>query len=191
MNMPQANLAQRIEQYLPDGQRVFAAPLDIVTAWRQHTTLIPAQYALGTAQHETSFALNEVDTETSGYVSKGIYQLADSEAADVGFDRANLLELEDATIVFSALCEKRLKVLARALNLGLDALPSDIWAYLAIAHNQGLQAALKTLRLHGLDWAAYKQRNPTLTGIAAYGDDVISGGEKWTHAFELSTPGST
>jgi hypothetical protein len=124
-------------------------------------------------------------------VSKGLYQLADCEAEEVGCDRANLLDLEDATIVFTVLCEKRLKVLADALNLSLTALPRDIWAYLAIAHNQGLQAALKTLRLHGLDWAAYKTRNPSLSGIAAYGDDVVSGGEKWTAALDATQPTCT
>jgi len=159
-----------------------------VTVWRGHTSLIPAQYALGTAQHESNFTLNEVDTEVSGYVSKGIFQLADGEAAEVGFAGANLLELEDSTVVFAALCEKRLKVLVAAVALNMSALPRDIWAYLAMAHNEGLQAALGTLRQHGLDWAAYKARNPSLTSMAVYGDDAISGGEKWTPDLNLPIP---
>jgi hypothetical protein len=183
-----APFARRVELFVPDGTRVIALPRDVVDMWRAYTDLIPAQHALGTAQHESGFTLNEVDTEVSGYVSKGIYQLSDGEAQAVGFDRANLLELEDATIVFSALCEKRLKALVVALNLDLADLPRDIWAYLAIAHNQGLQAALKTTRLHGLDWAAYKQRNPQLRGIAVYGDDVISGGARWSADLELPPP---
>jgi hypothetical protein len=55
----------------------------------------------------------------------------------------------------------------------------DVWAYLALAHNQGLGAALKTIRTYGLDWDAYKKRNPTMTGIIEYGDDCISGGPAW------------
>jgi hypothetical protein len=178
-------LTQRVEQFFPDGRRLLADPHDLVAGWRVHTRLIPAQHALGTAQHESNFTLNEVDIEVCGYASKGIFQIADSEAAEIGFDRANLLELEDAIVVFAALCEKRLAALAAAAALDLQALPSDTWAYLAIAHNQGLHAAIKTVRLHGLDWKAYKARNPSLQALACYGDDVISGGEKWSPSFEL------
>ncbi len=170
----------RTEIFVPHGHRILVAPADLVAAWRRYTQRIPAKYALGTAQHESSFTLNEVDTEKSGYVSKGVYQLSESEAAEAEFSHANLLELEDATRVFCVLCERRLQRIIKTARLAEENLPVDVWAYLALAHNQGLSAALKTIELHGLNWAAYKQRNPQLAGMGRYGDDVISGGSHWT-----------
>lgn len=169
----------RTESFVPDGRRVFASAAQIVAVWRRHTQRIPAQFALGTAQHESGFTLNEVDTEASGYVSKGIFQISGQEAADAGLAQADLLSLEDATAVFSILCERRLQSLIAVAHLDERDLPADVWAYLALAHNQGLAAAHKTIRAHGLDWAAYKQRNPQLVGMGRYGDDVISGGARW------------
>ena len=168
--------------FVPNGTRVRSSAAEIVAAWRRHTGRIPAQFALGTAQHESNFTLNEVDTEESGFVSKGIFQLSDEEAAEAGRPKANLLALEDATEVFSVLCERRLQRLIEAADLNEDNLPADVWAYLALAHNQGLAAAHKTIRAHGLDWAAYKRRNPQLAGMGRYGDDVISGGARWAEA---------
>lgn len=171
---------KRTEVFVPNGQRILVAPADIVAAWRRYAQRIPAKFALGTAQHESNFTLNEIDTEMSDYVSKGVYQLSDGEAAEAGFQHANLLELEDATRVFCILCERRLKRIINVARLAEESLPVDVWAYLALAHNQGLSAALKTIELHGLNWAAYKLRNPQLAGMGRYGDDVISGGSHWT-----------
>jgi hypothetical protein len=61
-------------------------------------------------------------------------------------------------------------------------MPSDTWAFLAIAHNEGLGAAEKTIMAHGLNWSAWKKRNPRLAAMAAYGDDCITGGDRWAEA---------
>lgn len=174
----------RTEVFVPDGHRILVAPADIVVAWRRYTRRIPAKYGLGTAQHESSFTLNEVDTEESGGVSKGVYQLSEGEAADAGFPQANLLGLEDATAVFCILCESRLDSIIKAARLDEKNLPMDVWAYLALAHNQGLYAAVKSIQRYGLNWATYKQRNPQLAGMGRYGDDVISGGSHWTEELD-------
>lgn len=174
----------RTEVFVPDGHRIRVAPADIVAAWRRHAKRVPAKYALGTAQHESSFTLNEVDTEESGDVSKGVYQLSEGEAADAEFPEADLLGLEEATTVFCILCERRLDSIIKAARLEEKNLPMDVWAYLALAHNQGLHAAVKSIQMYGLNWPAYKQRNPQLAGMGRYGDDVISGGSRWTEELD-------
>ncbi len=176
-------MTQRREEFPPDGKRISAPPHQVAATWRIHTHVIPPQFAVGTADHESSFTLNEVDVEPSGYVSKGIFQVSEDEAREVGMPRADLLQLEDATTVFVALCERRLFQLRAAAAV---VAASDIWAYLAIAHNAGLHTALQSIRRFGLDWAGFKVRNvkpedPHAWGskIARYGDDVISGGMYW------------
>lgn len=134
---------------------------------------IPARYFMGTAQHETNFATNEIDTEDSGYVSKGIFQLSDGEAVQVGSPTANLYDLDDAMRVLAKLQEGRLD---QILRLAPTAAEPDLMAYLSIAHNQGLgltdaeitpatsahdrfKGALGTIRAHGCNWSAYTARN--------------------------------
>src|SRR5258708_4603677 len=131
----------RTEAFPPDGTRVIASPIDIVTAWRAASTRIPAQYALGTAQHESSFTLNQVDTEVSGFVSRGIYQLSDDEAEAAGKPDADLLSLGDSTAVFVTICETRLDAIiaaatAKGTTIDPASPPDDLWAYLYLAHNQ-------------------------------------------------------
>jgi hypothetical protein len=183
----------RTQKYPPDGKRVIAFAQDVVDVWFQFAdpdVPIPAQYALGTAQHESSFTLNEVDQEDSGYVSKGIYQLSDEEATSIGMPHADLLDLHETTAVMQKISVKRVMAIAKAAKFtSLALLPPDMWAYLFIAHNQGLAAALKSIALHGLNWEAYKARNIRAadnpdklkfwTKVASYGDDVISGGLYW------------
>lgn len=174
----------RKEEFVPDGHRVRTSPAEVVAAWLRYTQRIPAEFALGTAQHESNFTLNEVDTEESGFTSKGVFQLSEEEANDVDFPEADLLDLEDATKVFCLLCERRLQRIIQVANLHAENLPADVWAYLALAHNQGLDAALKSIERYGLNWTAYKQRNPQFKGMAAYGDDVISGGSNSVAALD-------
>lgn len=140
-------------------------------------TDIPPRFFVGTAQHETNFAINEIDTEPNGFVTEGIYQISREEATEVGMPKADLLDLDVATVVFTRLMEKRL---SRILSKTTHPVKEDVWAYLAIAHNQGLGAALKTIEAHGLDWAAYKKRNPKVRIVSSgYGDNVITGGPRW------------
>lgn len=201
---------RKVEYIGNGGKPLSVAPADIVACVMRHTSLDP-RYFLGTAQHETSFAANEVDTEDSGYVSSGLWQLGVEEATSVGMHDADLLDLEESTIVFCKVTEKRMSTIFQMVQASLAArwpTQSGLNAYLMIAHNQGLAACLKTIKLHGLDWAGYKMRNlqaaqmevDTATGlgtasqrykdaviklawwknVAAYGDDCISGGARWS-----------
>jgi hypothetical protein len=201
-------------EFVSDGQRRFATPQEIVAAWERHTD-IDARYALGTAQHESGFALNERDTEPSGFVSMGIYQISQDEMNHVGMRQADPYDLEECTIVFAQLTEERLKAIVRSIGHFPSESP-DANAYLFIAHNQGLAACLKSIKLHGMDWTAYKKRNgdaartvlhdavnaspvdATAVQLAteklrwwdkvfAYGDDVISGGSEWPNAKPVPT----
>lgn len=176
INAPRRGAAasgKRREEFPPDDKRVQVSADDVRAAWAKYTTRIPVQFAVGTAEHESTFTINEVDTEPSGFVSKGIFQLSDDEARSAGMPDADLLSLDDSARVFARISEKRLDALISAAKLDPAALPADVWAYLALAHNQGLGAALKTVKAYGLDWSAYKQRNPDLVAsIGRYGDDT-------------------
>lgn len=216
-------MPRKVEFIGNGGKPLSAAPADIVACVMRHTSLDP-RYFLGTAQHEpVDFATNEVDTEESGYVSKGIWQLGVEEATSVGMHDADLLDLEESTIVFCKVTERRSVAITQAMrNRNPDVImPASVIApntpgfnaYLMIAHNQGLAACLKTIALHGLDWASYKMRNLQAAAmaveaaaanhvgnfdeqtnayqaataklawwknVASYGDDCISGGERWS-----------
>lgn len=172
----------RTVEFPPNGNRIRVPALTLVEEWRKHTSEIPAQYALGTAQHESDFTYNEVDTEPNGFVSKGIFQLSDEEARDAFAPNANLLDYHDACLVFARISEERLHRIILAAKLTAP-LPPAVWAYLALAHNQGLHACEKSILTHGLNWEAYKARNPDIKGIAEYGDDCVSGGSKWELAW--------
>lgn len=178
------------------GAPIRATPADLALAWKGCSVVVPTRYAFGTAQHEADFATNEVDTESSGYVSKGIFQLSTEEAASVGFGSANLLMLQDAVKVMASLSDARTLAILRATGwacTSADKVPSDVWAYLTVAHNQGLEACLVTIEKHGLDWAAYCKRNLEASvgtdkeefwkKVVAYGNDAISGGSLWTPAY--------
>lgn len=181
-------MARRTEYLLADGTRSSSrADAQVVEAGQvvasalKFSSLIAPQFFVGTAQHETNFAVNEEDTEESGYVSTGIYQLSRGEAVSVGLPLASLVDLDDSSQVFASLCEARFRAIALAAGFDTSAPPADAWAYLAIAHNQGLTAALKTINQYGLDWAGYKARNPSVRIVSSgYGDDVISGGASWS-----------
>ncbi len=166
-------------RYAGDGKPSRASADDVAAAWQRFTSRIPVQYALGTAKHESSFATNEIDTEDSGFVSKGIFQVSDGEAATVAPQSVDLTDLVTSCRIFAALSEKRLDAIIAAANLNESDLPDDVWPYLVIAHNQGLGAAEKTISLYGLNWNAYKLRNANTDlgqRTARYGDDVIPSG---------------
>lgn len=178
----------RTVKYLPDGKPIRVSSADVESAWP--SVRIPALFAVETARHESGFSTNEVDTEPSGFVSKGIFQLSDDEAKKAGYPGANLLALGDSSAVFSTLMERNLDSLISTLGhtpSGQEEI--DIWAYLFISHNQGLGAAQKTIKNYGMNWEAYKKRNmdaAVASGdedkikfwnkVAAYGDDVSGSG---------------
>lgn len=185
-----AQVLRKVE-FIPDGKRRCIEPAMLIEAWRAVTFSIPAQYVLGTAEHESDLTLNEIDTEESGFVSRGIFQVSDEECYEVGAGcEVDPLDLSNSCYILVALCERRLdKLIAEASLRPTGPWPPDIWAYLAIAHNQGLSAACKSIRRFGLNWSRYKQRNSPqgayFARMAAYGDDVISGGLHWRPEFEI------
>lgn len=201
-------LPQRTVDFPPNGKRVTVSPRDVVLCWRRYSQIIPAQYAVATADHESSFTTNEIDTEPSGFVSKGIFQLSDEEATSVRLPGVDLLQLENSVKVFTILQESRMQKIVAAAGLRMACPPADVWSYLSIAHNQGLDAALKSIASHGLGWDDYKNRNiaeaalattqPNLSddeirqrkiklewwhSVASYGDDTITGGPFWSPTF--------
>ena len=195
-------MSPRTVKFVPDGVRQKIAPETLVEMWRRHTW-IDVRYALGTAQHETDFTTNEQDVEESGFVSLGLYQISHEEMVHVGMYDADPFDAEECTIIFAMLTAQRYNAIADAVGRGIgwsNQQIDDVRAYLSIAHNQGLSACLKTIRMHGLGWKAYKQRNleQASAAVAAartpealaqaqeklqwwrkafeYGDDCVSGG---------------
>ncbi len=138
-----------------------------------------------------------------------VYVVADDETIQAGFNgKTNspkqTTDLVEATVVFSRLQQIKLNRIIAAWRMtpaGAAAveLTDDIYAYLALAHNEGLEAALKTIALHGADWGHYKVRNGAcqhhwapgamasgvaygcgdcseyIRHIGAYGDDCMEG----------------
>jgi hypothetical protein len=155
-----------------DAELVFAS--SVAQAVRDIGSVVPETYFMGTAQHESNYATNERDTEETGFQSWGIYQVSVEEAHDVGMAGADLLDLKQATQVMVRLAEARRHALRAAARIGGPD-PPDVCAYLAIAHNQGLHAALVSIQHYGLDWQAYRRRNPAAR-IVVYGDDCIPRG---------------
>ena len=189
----------RTVEFIPSGSRILATPQQVYDTWKTHSSWNP-RYALGTGTHETDLTTNEKDTEDSGFVSMGLYQVSKDEMTHVGMPEANPYDLDECTIVFAKLTDERAQAIMRKTGVYPPSLTPDFNAYLYIAHNQGLAACLKTIALHGLDWARYKQRNmdaaqQALDGaqsaedvaaattkigfwrkVCAYGDDCITGG---------------
>lgn len=176
-------LAGRVEEYRrPDGtwspsrrmDAIVVPTIRIVRMVQELDPATPSIYYLGTAQHESNFAANERDTEPNGFMSWGLYQLSEAERIAVGMPGADMLDPLQATQVFVALTNRRRDKLRQAARLSLgEADPQDLWPYLAIAHNQGDAAAMKTISAYGMNWTEYKRRNPRLRIVSSgYGDDV-------------------
>lgn len=199
----------RYSQLRSDARQT--TPAEIARAWLAVTRRIPPQFAVGTAYHESGYALNELDIEPNGHSTGGLFQLdvptafplIIGDAVAAGMPEKSVYRLDDACAIFAALCERRLERLIDATNIWNENnrqaridegdLPDDIWSYLAIAHNQGLGAALHTIAYYGLDWRAYQRRNSSNpaqwanitrdTGHGIYGDDVVTGGPHWQEEY--------
>lgn len=179
-------------EFATRSRAIVVKPADIVTWSRASSARIPSMYFVATAQHETDFAANETDYEAPDehghvFVSKGLYQVSDDESRKVGFPGQNLLDPVMATVVFARLAEWNYDHLVGALPPAYAAVFNarpDRWAYLAYAHNEGIGAfakdgkgALGAICRHGIDWADFERRNPTLPIVAhKYGHDAIDGG---------------
>lgn len=158
-------------------------------------TDVDPRYFVGTCFHEAGCS-NEWDTEVAtassptGFQSVGAYQIGDEEARAYGFQLADMLDFDKATACMIKLAQHNRAVLRGYAKLTADAPDPDytdpkgvLWkggtmrAYMAIAHNHGLGFARMTIANHGMNWAAYKQRNPTDNIVAhTYGEDCVTGG---------------
>lgn len=159
------------------------------------SSIVSAEYYIGTCFHEAG-CTNEWDTEVAkhdeptGFVSVGAFQIGEEEAHHFGFTLIDMLDLEKATVVMKKLAEDHRDALRWKLKLGADAMdplyvdPSGMhWpggqmrAYLAVAHNTGLATAMRSVDAWGMDWNAFKLRNPKMLVVShGYGDDCITGG---------------
>lgn len=183
-------MAERYEEFLrPDGiwtrnktrDAIRVRPSDVVAAVKKVPTAIDVQYYVGTAKHESNFAINERDTEPNGFQSWGIFQVSSEEAARAGVLRiSDCLKLEPSVKVMVYLAEGIRKTIRKFLKLAADAPdPEGIEPYIAIGHNQGIgqiggKGLLGTLSRHGLDWPGYVKRNPTINIVShRYGNNVL------------------
>lgn len=158
---------------------------------------IDSRYFVATCFHEAG-CTNEWDTEIAspscpeGFVSVGAYQIGAEEAQRFAFTLEDMLDLDKASKCMVHLAEHNRLMLRNYAKLGSAVDPDytdehgKVWpggnmrAYLAIAHNKGLGYAKKTIERYGLDWSAYKRRNPTDNLVAhGYGEDCITGGTHW------------
>ena len=160
---------------------------------------IDPRYHVATCFHEAG-CLNEWDTEIAtascppGYVSVGPYQIGDEEARRYGFALEDMLDLGKATECMVRMTEDNRRGLRATASLSESAPDPDYvdpssrrWvggtmrAYLAIAHNKGMGFARLTIQRYGMDWTAYKERNPHDSIVDhGYGEDCVTGGPQWT-----------
>lgn len=214
---PDRLLPNRLEEYVrfdgspPTQNRAYAVRvtgqqvLDAVTAAQQKLGLanIDPRYFVGTCFHESG-CTNEWDTEVAtqwspaGFVSVGAYQIGKEEAERYGFRLEDMLDLDKASACMVQLAEynrRQIRIAAKLTGSMPDPdylLPGGAMrAYLAIAHNHGNGYAQKTIVTYGLDWPAFKQRNPTDNIVAhGYGEDCVTGGSYWPSETPPIAPGS-
>lgn len=215
---PDKLLPNRLEEYVRDddspptqnrayakrvtGQQTF----DAVVAAQARLGLanIDPRYFVGTCFHEAGCS-NEWDTEIAtpsspaGFQSVGAYQIGDEEARRYGYVLADMLDFDKATECMIKLAEANRAQLRRYAKLAPDAPDPDYneWkggtmrAYLAIAHNHGCGYAQITIAKYGMNWGAYKTRNPTDRIVTqSYGEDCVTGGAQYPNAPGNIVPGS-
>lgn len=160
---------------------------------------IDPRYFVGTCFHEAGCS-NEWDTEKAtascppGFVSVGAYQIGEEEAHRFGFQLADMLDFDKSSQCMVRLAEANLAQL-RSYIAATPGKPHNedytdpsgkLWpqggvrAYLAIGHNHGMGYVKATIANYGLDWAAYKTRNPQDNIVShGYGEDCVTGGPYW------------
>jgi hypothetical protein len=185
----------------------------VCTSWVKCTGTVPTKVAVAMAGHESSFTLNEHDTEISGYESFGIFQLSRAEmyGPPALLPTGNVYDLDDSCKALACILEANLTVILRVASAayanGLGKNPvdangnpiDDVWAYVAVSHNIGLGSELNTnpggkgvlpgIVAYGLSWPdAFQQAHPSMTAQATYGSDAISGGDSWSDAWASIQP---
>lgn len=125
-------MARKVQYRLADGSlssdrsdAITVSPDDIRAA--VSGSVVPSQYFVGTAKHETDFAINEVDTEPNGHVTYGLFQIDDGSG--------DWWTFQDAIQKFVAIAESNATWLADGTPL--DQVRRDFWAFLAGVHNIG------------------------------------------------------
>lgn len=176
-----------------------AQVLEAITEAQERTGLhnIDPRYYVGTCFHESG-CTNEWDTEIAtasspkGFVSVGAFQIGEDEAKRFRFKLEDMLDLDKASECMVKLAESNRQAIRTAAAIpfkspdpdcvvnGKDWIGGAIRAYLAITHNHGVGYMRQTIKNYGLNWAAYRLRNP-LDNIVAhgYGEDCITGGSYW------------
>ncbi len=203
---PSKLLTHRLQEYVLDsGPPTFDRSkkisvtgrqvVDMVIAAQGASGLIDPRYFVGTCFHEAGCS-NEWDTEIAtqssplGFVSVGAYQIGEEEAHRFGYTLEDMLDFVKSTTCMIKLAEANLErlhadVIASPCTSSLDYTDPHgiVWkdgglrAYLSIAHNHGNGYAAKTIARYGMNWAAYKSRNPTDNIVAhGYGEDCVTGG---------------
>lgn len=162
---------------------------------------IDPRYYVGTCFHEAGCA-NEWDTEIAtasspaGFQSVGAFQIGDEEARRFNYCLADMLDFDKATRCMIQLAESNrtgIRMYAKLTPGMPDPDYTDehgtLWhggtmrAYLAVAHNHGMGYARQTIATYGLNWAAYKTRNPTDNIVShSYGEDCVTGGAHYPTA---------
>jgi hypothetical protein len=165
---------------------------------------IDPRYYVGTCFHEAG-CVNEWDTEVAspscppGFVSVGAFQIGKEEAERFGFKLEDMLDLGKSAECMVQLAEynrRQIRIAAKLISNDPDPDYTDtqgrVWkggamrAYLAIAHNHGNGYAQKTIASYGLDWDAFKRRNPTDNIVAhGYGEDCVTGGAFWPQSDDV------
>jgi hypothetical protein len=178
----------------------------VAIAWYKVERDIPTSWAVGVSLHEGNYAINIRDIEPNGHTTGGVFEVdlptlspypEIGDAARVKMPWLNPFDLDDCCKIFAARSRSNLLRIVAAANKwnaakGLPLIasnppPPDVYSYMAIAHNQGLGAALLSIQTYGMDWAAYKARPENANvnvaidrGSGIYGDDVVSGGVDFT-----------
>lgn len=189
----------RLSARFVTGQQVLDAIIK-AQADLQMTNIDP-RYYVGTCFHEAGCE-NEWDTEIAtascvpGFVSVGAYQIGQEEAGRFGFKLEDMLDLDKSSSCMIQLAEynrKQVRIAAKLIGNDQDPDYTDangtVWkagtmrAYLAIAHNHGVGYMHATVARYGLDWGAYKTRNPADNIVNHhYGEDAVTGGPQWPGA---------
>lgn len=145
----------------------------LAAALRRAGTTIPDAFYFGVVDHESAWKLDEQTVETTGAVALGLFQILNGEVAQHGDVGAFLVDIDRQAELMVERTEDNRARIREAAGVPADALdPWDTGAYLALAHNEGIGAALQTIEAYGMDWDAYKARNPGRR-INAYGDDCL------------------
>jgi hypothetical protein len=214
-------MATHTAQYrLADGSivsgRVNAIILDegaIVSYASQYTSVLALGLLVGTANHETNRAQNEIDTDYNDdgslrLTTYGLYQNSWDDAVRakklgaIFAPGAQLTDPDAATQVMCSVYESYFQQLASASGFDTSNPPRDVYAYLYWAHNAGIGNALASIALHandsnfqnnGMDWSAVTGPSQTSSYILntlapAVNSDILPAVDAYP---QLSVTGAT